>query len=94
MALDNSVSKRLDYLVAARAILTAMEGGEADALLSSERLSNDSPVMWPDQHHFCEQEIASLSCVSVLMSSPFPNPPSLFLLIVGDFNPLVSLNYQ
>ena len=27
---------------------------EADALLSSERLSNDSPVMWPDQQHFCE----------------------------------------
>lgn len=28
-------------------------GGETDLLLSSERLSNDSPVMWPDQQHFC-----------------------------------------
>ena len=27
---------------------------EADVLLSSERLSSDSPVMWPDQQHFCE----------------------------------------
>lgn len=28
------------------------EESEADVLLSSERLSNDSPVMWPDQQHF------------------------------------------
>lgn len=38
--------------------LTAMEAGagesESDVLLSSERLSNDSPVMWPDQQHFCK----------------------------------------
>ena len=29
-------------------------GEAADVLVSSERLSSDSPVMWPDQQHFCE----------------------------------------
>ncbi|CAI8048448.1 Protein lin-52 homolog [Geodia barretti] len=29
-----------------------VEGGETELLLSSERLSSDSPVMWPDQQHF------------------------------------------
>lgn len=44
--------------------LSAMEEGltpragesENDVLLSSERLSNDSPVMWPDQQHFCKSK--------------------------------------
>ena len=31
-----------------------VEGGETELLLSSERLSSDSPVMWPDQQHFCK----------------------------------------
>ena len=50
--------KRSANLVGAFKILM-MEGDAlelengADVLMSSERLSNDSPVMWPDQQHFC-----------------------------------------
>lgn len=33
------------------------EGGETELLLSSERLSSDSPVMWPDQQHFCKHRL-------------------------------------
>jgi hypothetical protein len=59
------------------------EESEADVLLSSERLSNDSPVMWPDQQHFCEPYSTGIVVLCVILSS--------LLAAVGDFNPLVSL---
>lgn len=62
-----------------------MEAGagesENDVLLSSERLSNDSPVMWPDQQHFCKSKRTSLvGSLKVWY----------VVCVVGDFNPLVS----
>lgn len=54
---------------------------ENDVLLSSERLSNDSPVMWPDQQHFCKSK-RTTPVRSLVVSA--------VLCVVGDFNPLVS----
>ena len=49
---------------------------ENDVLLSSERLSNDSPVMWPDQQHFCKSKrttvVGSLGMLCVVGDFKFP----------------------
>ena len=41
---------------------TQVQDHDSEALVSTERLSSDSPVMWPDQN-FCEW---FLSCVVAL----------------------------